>query len=121
MMAKPLTIADLLAEIELLKLKHAQLEERQRWVERVFETYGIKGLWLSPAKAAPLLGISRDRIMGEIERAEQLRAANKSCDLTYGLHYRNIQDPDVSLATWQVHVANFDQILSIPPEQRQVG
>lgn len=120
-MAKSLTLADLLAEIEALKLKYAQIEERQRWVERVFETYGIKGLWLSPAKAAPLLGISRDRIMTEIERAEQLRVTQKPCDLSYGTHYRNIQDPDVGQATWQVHVANFDQILAIPPEQRKVG
>jgi len=119
-MAKPLSLADLLTEIEALKLRHSQLEERQRWIERVFETYGIKGLWLSPAKAAPLLGISRDRIMSEIERGERMRIAGKKGDLTYNVHYRNIQDPNVEQPTWQVHIANFDQILAIPPEQRKV-
>lgn len=120
-MAENLTLAKLQAEIEALKLKHAQLEERQRWVERVFEAYGIKGLWLSPAKAAPLLGVSRDRIMNEIDRAEKMRAKQQDGDAVYNVHYRNIQDPGVEQATWQVHVANFDQILAIPPEQRKVG
>lgn len=32
------------------------LEAQQEWVQRVLETYGIKGLWLSPRKASPLLG-----------------------------------------------------------------
>jgi len=119
-MTNPLSLASLSAEIEALKLKHYQLEERQRWLERVFEAYGIKGLWLSPAKAAPLLGISRDRIMSEIERGERMRITGKKSDLIYNIHYRNIQDPEVEQPTWQVHVANFDQILAIPPEQRKV-
>jgi len=120
-MAETLTLAKLQAEIEALKRRYAQLEERQRWVERVFETYGVKGLWLSPAKAAPLLGVSRDRIMSEVERAERMRIVNKAGDLKYNVHYRNIQDPSVEQPTWQVHVANFEQILAIPPEQRKVG
>lgn len=60
------------------------LEAQQQWVQRVLETYGIKGLWLSPGKASPLLGVSRDRIIAEIERAERMRATNKRGDLTMG-------------------------------------
>lgn len=120
-MPKTPSTTDLMAMIEALQLKTAQLEERQRWIERVFEAYGIKGLWLSPAKAAPLLGISRDRIMVEIERAESMRIAGKNGDAIYGTHYRNIQDAEVGSPTWQVHVANFDQILLIPPDQRKVS
>jgi hypothetical protein len=29
-----------------------RLEVQQTWVARVLETYGIRGVWLSPAKAA---------------------------------------------------------------------
>ena len=118
---KALTLVELQTQIESLQLRQAQLEERQRWVERVFETYGIKGLWLSPGKAAPLLGVSRDRIMTEIDRAEQMRIAGKAGDAVYGTHYRNIQDPDVGQPTWQIHVANFDAVLVIPPDQRKVS
>ena len=96
------------------------LEAQQQWIYRVLETYGIKGLWLSPGKASPLLGISRDRIIAEIDRAERMRALGKRGDVTYGVHYRNIQDPEVVQPTWQVHVAAFDQVLAIPPEQRKI-
>jgi hypothetical protein len=116
-----LTLAILQQHLQATNARLDQLEERQRWIERVFETYGIKGLWLSPAKAAPLLGVSRDHIMCEIERAEKLRHQNKRGDLVYGRHYRNIQDPQAEQSTWKVHVANFDAILSIPPDQRKIG
>ncbi|MDV3351314.1 hypothetical protein QGP82_21605 [Leptothoe sp. LEGE 181152] len=114
------TLAALEQRLELLETRYAQLEERQKWVERIFESYGIRGLWLSPAKASPLLGVSRDRIMAEIERAEKLRIFEKPSDAEYGVHYRNIQDPSVETSTWQVHVANFDRLLMIPPDQRLI-
>jgi hypothetical protein len=96
------------------------LEAQQQWVYRVFETYGIKGLWLSPGKASALLGISRDRILAEVERAAKMRSLGKRGDVSYGIHYRNIQDPEVGQPTWQIHVAAFDQVLAIPPEQRKI-
>ncbi|NJL50072.1 MAG: hypothetical protein HC929_25115 [Leptolyngbyaceae cyanobacterium SM2_5_2] len=37
--------------------------------------------------------------------------------MNYGIHYRNIQDPEVGQPTWQIHVAAFDRVLAIPPEQ----
>lgn len=120
-MSERLNLAQLQKQLELVMQQQAQTIERLNWIERVFETYGIKGLWLSPAKAAPLLGISRDRIMTEIERAETMRATGKRGDLIYATHYRNIQDIEAEQPTWQVHVANFDQVLAIPPDRRKVG
>ncbi|MEB3356473.1 MAG: hypothetical protein VKK04_07080 [Synechococcales bacterium] len=96
------------------------LETQQRWVRRVLETYGIRGLWLSPGKASPLLSVGRDRIIAEIERAEKLRALGRKGDLIYGVHYRNVQDPENSAKpTWQVHIVEFEKILAIPPDQRK--
>lgn len=115
-----MNLAELAAKIKQLEADHKQLEERQRWIERVFESYGIRGLWLSPAKAAPLLGVSADRIMTEIDRAESLRANGRQGDVRYGQHYRNIQDLESNKATWQVHVANFDAVLAIPPDRRKL-
>lgn len=117
----PRTIAELEQRLILLETFCKQLEARQQWVERIFEAYGVRGLWLSPGQAAPLLGISRDRIMTEIDRAEQRRISGGRGDLTYGIHYRNIQDPDAGKAAWQVHVAKFDEVLVIPPDRRRVG
>lgn len=114
-------ITDLHKAIEALTQKCAQLEERQRWIERVFESYGVKGLWLSPGKAEPLLGVSRARIVQEIDRAEAMRMKGLKGDLEYGEHYRNIQDPNVDKASWQIHIANFDAVLRIPPDRRRVG
>jgi len=96
------------------------LEAQQQWVNQVLGTYGIRGSWLSPAKAAELLGISRDRIMAEIDRAENMRALGKRGDLIYGVQYRNIQDPEVEQPTWQVHVIEFGYVLTIPPDQRKI-
>ncbi|MGF1499263.1 MAG: hypothetical protein ACFB8W_20920, partial [Elainellaceae cyanobacterium] len=75
-----------MAQLNLVELSKrlTVLEAQQQWVQRVLETYGIKGLWLSPGKASPLLGVSRDRILAEIERAERMRASGKRGDLTYG-------------------------------------
>lgn len=116
-----MNLSQLQKQIEILTQQHQQTIARVEWIERVFETYGIRGPWLSPAKASSLLGISRDRIMSEIERAEAMRALGKSSDLIYGTHYRNIQDPTVEQPTWQIHAANFDQVMAIPPDRRRVS
>jgi hypothetical protein len=109
-MTRP-TLAELQQRID-------RLEAEQAWFRRVLETYGIRGLWMSPAKAAPLLGVSMDKIKGEIHRAERKRALKQSCKLLYGVHYRNLQDEEAQDPTWQVHVAEFDRFLSIPPDER---
>jgi len=112
-MADKLKLIDLAQRIEFL-------EAHLQWMQRVLESYGIRGVWLSPARAAALLGVSRDRIMAEIETAESMRVLNKRGDLIYGVHYRNIQDPNSENATWQVHVIKFEEVLAIPPDQRKV-
>lgn len=112
-MPETLKLMDLAQRIDFL-------EAHLKWVQRVLEAYGIRGVWFSPAKAAALLGISRDRIMTEIDNAEEMRALNKRGDLIYGTHYRNIQDPNSENATWQVHVIKFEEMLAIPPDQRKV-
>lgn len=104
---------------EFLK-RLAIIEAQQQWISRILESQGIKGSWLSPKEAASLLGVSRDRIIAEIERAEKLRALNKKGDLVYGKHYRNIQDPEAERPTWQVHIAEFDRVLAIPPDERKL-
>jgi hypothetical protein len=38
-----------------------------------------------------------------------MRSLGKRGDVSYGIHYRNIQDPEVGQPTWQIHVAAFDQ------------
>ena len=112
MMTK-LTLSEAFKRLEIL-------EAQQQWFSRVLETYGIRGLWLSPGKAAPLLGVSRDRVMAEIERAERMRANSQKGDLVYGTHYRNIGDPELEQPTWQVHVVEFEKLLAIPPDERKI-
>ncbi len=115
--SEQLTLSKLAAEIE-------QLKAEQQWMKQVLETQGVKGPWLSPPKAAPLLGISHDRIMSELEAAESLRALGKRSDLIYGIHYRNIanvHNPETKYSTWQVHLVKLSEILMIPPDQRRLA
>ena len=106
---------------EKLEQRLARLEAQQKWVSRVLEAYGIRGVWLSPAKAAALLGVGRDRIIAEIERAEQARVLKRPSDRRYGQDYRNVQDPaDSEKPTWKVNITGFDRILAIPPDERKV-
>lgn len=112
-------------QLTLVKLaaKISQLETEQQWMRQVLEVQGIKGPWLSPAKAALLIGVSRDRVMDEIHASESLRAKGKKGDITYGIHYRdiiNIHDREVESSTWQVHIVRFAEIMAIPPNQRKV-
>jgi hypothetical protein len=117
MKIKQHTLADLAAKI-------SQLEAAQEWMKQLLETQGIKGPWLSPAKAAAIIGVSRDRIMDEIEAAEKLRVKGKKGDVFYGIHYRNIaniHDPSIESSTWQVHFVKFAEVLAIPPDQRNIS
>jgi hypothetical protein len=98
------------------------MEARLLWFETIFKSLiGVSGPWLSPAKAGVLLGVSRDRIMDEINLAEQRRASAKQWDVVYGTHYRTIQGLDSEAPTWQVNVQAFETILNCPPDQRALG
>jgi hypothetical protein len=113
-MAKTPTTQELLLKLQILELN-------QQWLNRVLVAYGLPiGTWLSPFKAATVLGISIDRIKTEIERAERMRALGKRGDVSYGRHYRNSQDPQAQQATWQVNVVEFAKLLEIPPDSRKV-
>lgn len=115
-MAEQLNLKDLKAIVEQQGVAIA-------WMQQVLATQQIKGPWVSPAKAAELLGVSRDRIMQEVGAAEACRAIQEKHDLAYGQHYRNIQDPSVSgeRATWQINFVEFQGILNTPPDRRNLG
>jgi len=103
-----------------LQKRLAIVEAQQQWINCILEAQGIKDSWCSLFGGAPLLGVGRDRIITEIERAEKLRTFSKKGDLVYGKHYRNIQDPEAERPTWQVHIAEFALVLAIPPDERKL-
>lgn len=110
----PPSLSDLHAKLQLL-------ETNLQYLNRSLRAYGLPiGLWLSPSKAAIVLGISGDRIKREIQRAEQQRATGKKGDLVYGKHYRNDQDPEAIDPTWKVNIIEFSEFLKIPPDDRQL-
>lgn len=106
--------------VELTR-KLAVLEAQQEWVTAVLQAYGIQGVWLSPAKAASILNVSRDRLMGEIHRAERLRVKKKKGDCLYDVHYRDDRDPEEGVEpVWKVNIIEFRKLLAIPPDERKV-
>jgi hypothetical protein len=116
-----MNLADLHHQFQQLQQRHNLLEAELNWFKQIFKSLvGVSGPWLSPVKAGMLLGASRDRIMGEIRRAEQMRASGKSWDVVYGVHYRTIQDLDSEAPTWQVNVMALEAVLNYPPDQRPI-
>jgi hypothetical protein len=116
-----MTLAELDKKLQQSQARIDLLDARLDWFEKIFKSLvGVSGPWLSPAKAGTLLGISRDRIMDEINLAEQMRASSKRWDVVYGTHYRTIQGLDSEAPTWQINVQAFEQILNCPPDQRPV-
>jgi hypothetical protein len=100
-----------------------QLQADIAWMRGILEAQGVNGPWLTPNEVASILGISRDRIMDEINAAEYARINRKKSDLTYGEHYRNVQNPHdtkIKRPTWQVHLQKFGQIIKLPPEKRAI-
>lgn len=114
MAKKQLTLQHLVERVE-------PLEEMVAWMGEVLATQNISGPWVSPEVAARLLCVSRDRVMAEITAAENQRANEQQSDLTYGTHYRNIQDPQASRPTWQVNFVKFGEVLQIPPDRRRLS
>jgi hypothetical protein len=106
--------------IEQLSQQVQRLESELDWMRRVLSMHGINGLWCSPEQAGKLLNVSRDRIMREIRRAEEMRVTKKPGDLKMGVHYRNIQDPEAGQPTWQINVQEFEKLLTIAPEHRKL-
>jgi hypothetical protein len=113
----PKTIADLHRELLLVQ---TELE----WMREVLSANRFEGPWLSPADAAPLIGVSHDRILAEITAAERLRLLKKKTDLVYGEHYFNAlnpHNPKTTKPTWKVHFLKFGEVLKRPPENRLIS
>lgn len=101
-----------------------QLQADVEWMRSLLEAQGVNGPWLTPNEAAAILGISRDRIMDEIDAAEYARINRKKSDLTYGEHYFNAQNPHdtkIQRPTWKVHLQKFGAVLKLPPDQRRIN
>ncbi|MBE9178653.1 hypothetical protein IQ268_08780 [Oculatella sp. LEGE 06141] len=104
-----------------LNQRLALLEAQQEWITAILQAYGIQGVWLSPGKAASILGVTRDRIMGEIRRAERLRAVRKRGDCLYDVHYRDDRDPEEGVEpVWKANIIEFRKLLAIPPDERKL-
>jgi hypothetical protein len=98
-----------------LPLKVQELEARLKLIEAAT---GISGPWLTPAQAAKILPIGRDRILAEIQTAEQKRGARKTPDLAYGQHYFNTSDAG-DRPSWKIHCTEFWAIVRKPAEERE--
>jgi crotonobetainyl-CoA:carnitine CoA-transferase CaiB-like acyl-CoA transferase len=99
-------------EVESLKNQVSHLT-------RIVEACGLPiSPWLTPAEAAKILGISRDRLITEIQQAEQARLGRSKYPFIYGKHYRNIADANGNRPTWQINLAQAEQYFRLPPELR---
>ncbi|HEY9643505.1 MAG TPA: hypothetical protein V6C57_23655 [Coleofasciculaceae cyanobacterium] len=112
-------------KVERLETKCQRLEQQQEWLGRIFQTYGISGLWVSPQQAADLLCISRDGVMWHVRRAERFRELGLDCECKYGIHYRQVPktrgDQPIDRPNWQIHVGEFEKILAIPQDTLKAG
>ena|SRR6476646_95574 len=123
-MTQHLTLAHLQEEVSELRAECRMLAERQSWLERIFQAYGISGLWVSPQQAAELLCVGREGLIQHIRRAERFRQADIDCECKYGIHYRQVprcKDEVSDRPTWQIHVGNFEKLISIPQDKLKAG
>lgn len=97
----------------------ASLKTQVSHLTKIFEACGLPiSPWLTPAEAAKILGISRDRLITEIQQAEQARLRRQKYPFTYGKHYRNIADANGHRPTWQLNLGQAELYFRLPPEQR---
>jgi hypothetical protein len=97
-----------------MPLKILEIEARVKLLEAVT---GVHGPWLTPNQATKVLPIGRDRILVEIQAAEQKRGARKTPDLVYGVHYFNTSDSG-ERPSWKIHCTEFWAIVQKPAEER---
>lgn len=101
-----------------------QLQTDVEWIRQLLEVQGVSGPWLTPNEAAPILGVSGDRIKDEIEAAEYARINSKKSDLIYGEHYFNAQNPHdtrIQRPSWKIHFQKFGTVIKRPTEQRTIN
>jgi hypothetical protein len=91
------------------------LEQKVEWMSQILAARSIEGAWLSPAKAAAILGVSRHRLMEEIQQVQ----LQKNSDLKCGIHYRHKGKAGAVRPNWQVNAVEFAKVLTIPPQHRQ--
>jgi len=101
--------------------KIRQLEERLSWLETLIKTFGLPvGRWLPPTEAAKIIGCQRDKVVAEIEAAEEIRLKGGKPDLVYGVHYKNIARVNSSRDYWVVNAIEFGKVFGgTPPEKRK--
>ncbi|MBD2156293.1 hypothetical protein [Leptolyngbya sp. FACHB-16] len=121
-MAKPPTPKELHEQISTLQQQQQLMMEQLSWMRLVLKMAGVDGPWVTPQIAAAATGRSRDRIMRDIETAEEWRTAKgKKWNMVYGVHYRNDQGIDASQATWKVHLLEYYEFTKVPPDQIKVA
>ncbi|PSB00837.1 hypothetical protein [Merismopedia glauca] len=91
------------------------LEQKIEWMSQILAAHRIDGPWLSPAKAAPILGVSRQHLIAEIQQAQ----LQKNSDLKCGIHYRHKGKAGAIRPSWQINVVEFAKVLAIPPQYRK--
>jgi hypothetical protein len=108
--------------------KLLSLTSRVEFIERYLK---VSGEWLTPAQAAEVMPLSKERILQEIRIAEQRRIGHRKCDLIYGIHYYNtlfpfdhvpgeglVENEEKSRARWMVHRDRFWEVVQKPIEER---
>jgi DNA anti-recombination protein RmuC len=106
-------------KITVLESEVKALKHQVSLLANLLEGCGVQ-TWLSPEQAAAFLGVSRDSIVREIRRAEDLRQSGKKSDFTFGTHYRQ-KRADAKVPRWQVNVLEWREVMAIAPEHRRVG
>lgn len=100
----------------MAKNLEAKVKALEAVVARLVQTHRALGLpvspWVSPQQAATLMGVSRSRITGEIDKAEHARINGGKYDLLWGTHYRK------NGSNWQVSPVEFEAVIFQPPEKR---
>lgn len=110
------------AEVKNLKEQQRLMREQLEWLKLLLQVQGVNGPWVSPQVAATAIGRSRDRIILDIQTAEEWRTMlGKSWNLVYGKHYRNDQGMDAKQATWKVNLLEYYEFTLIPPDQLKVA
>lgn len=110
--------------IKELQQQIEQIKTEFEWMRSLLAAQGVNGPWLTPNEAAPLLGISGDRIKDEIAAAEYARINGKKSDLIYGEHYFNAQNPhdiNIKKPSWKIHFQRFGDVVKVPTEQRIIN
>lgn len=113
--------AEMERAIAQLKEQQKLLAEQVEWMRLCLKMVGVEGPWVSPQVAGMATGRSRDRVLADIQMAEEWRCHGRKWHLTYGKHYRNDQTPTATQPTWKVHLLEYAEFCKVPPDQIRVA